>query len=133
VFLSSSSVYYRPCHQFGITEETPLPERPVNHYAATKRKAESLVAAYPGPWVILRPRAVFGPGDTVLFPRILRAAQAGRLPLLVADGPVTGDLIYIENLVDYTVRAATDPLVRGCFNLTNNEPVPVLDFLLDIF
>jgi 2-alkyl-3-oxoalkanoate reductase len=134
LFLSSSSVYYRPAHQLGITEETPLPSRPINDYAATKRKAEALVRRYPGSWAILRPRAVIGPGDTVLFPRILRAARAGRLPLLISpDGPVVGDLIYIDNLVDSVVRAATAADVQGCFNLTNNEPVPILDFLLDVF
>ena len=132
--VSSSSVYYRPQHQLNITEQTPLPDRHVNQYAATKRKAEELVRAYPGPWVILRPRAVFGPGDTVLLPRIIRAAQQGRLPVLYApDGPVIGDLIYIDNLVDAVLTAATDDRVAGVFNLTNNQPVPILEFLFTVF
>jgi nucleoside-diphosphate-sugar epimerase len=134
VFISSSSVYYRPAHQFDITEETAFPSRAVNDYAATKRKAEALVQRYPGAWAILRPRAVIGPGDTVLFPRILRAAQAGRFPLLYCpDGHVVGDLIYIDNLVDCVVAAAIAADIHGCFNLTNNEPVPLIDFLLDVF
>lgn len=134
VAISSSSVYYRPEHQFGITETTPFPATAVNTYAATKLAAEHLVRRYPGRWVILRPRAVFGPGDTVLLPRIIEAARAGRLPLLVDNGPpVVGDLIYIENLVDYIVRAATDPEVTGDFNLTNNEPVAIIPFLMDLF
>ncbi len=133
IFLSSSSVYYRPGHQLNITEDTPFPEKPVNHYAATKRHAEELVKGYPGEWVILRPRAVFGPGDTVLLPRVLEAARAGRLPLLNAPGgPAVGDLIYIDNLVDCIVRAATDSQIHGCINLTNNEPVVIQDFLLEI-
>ncbi len=133
VYISSSSVYYRPQHQLEITEETPLPSRHVNLYAATKRKAEDLVRQYPGPWVILRPRAVFGPGDTVLLPRIIRAAQQGRLPVLYSpDGPVVGDLIYIDNLVD-AVCQSTDQRISGVFNLTNNEPVPILDFLFTVF
>ena len=134
VYISSSSVYYRPGHQLGIREDTPFPRRPINHYAATKRKAEGLVRSYPGSWVILRPRAIFGPGDTVLLPRILEAARAGRLPLLAPkDGVAIGDLIYIDNLVDYVARAALDPGVRGCLNLTNNEPVAIHGFMLDIF
>lgn len=134
VFISSSSVYYRPGPQLGITEETPLPQRAVNHYAATKQKAEALVRRYAGDWVIIRPRAVFGPGDTVLLPRILTAARAGRLPLLVSrDGPAVGDLIYIDNLVDAIVHAATHAEVRGAFNVTNNEPVELQQFLLDLF
>ncbi len=134
VFISSSSVYYRPGPQLGITEETPLPEKAVNHYAATKQEAEALVRQYQGDWVIVRPRAVFGPGDTVLLPRILHAAREGRLPLLVGkDGPAVGDLIYIDNLVDAIVYAATHDDVQGAYNLTNNEPVAIQDFLLELF
>lgn len=133
IAISTSSVYYRDAHQFGITEETPLPEKAVNHYAATKRVAEARVARYGGEWMIVRPRAVFGPRDSVLLPRILIAARAGKLPLLTtSDGPVVGDLIYIDNLVDCIVRAATDRSLRGIVNVTNNEPVPLQAFLLDL-
>jgi nucleoside-diphosphate-sugar epimerase len=134
VFLSSSSVFYRPGHQFNITEQTPIPAESVNRYSATKLRGEEIVRNYPGPWAILRPRAVFGPGDTVLLPRIIEAARAGRLPKLVSpDGPAVGDLIYVDNLVDYVVRAAADENVNGPFNLTNNEPVVIGDFLADVF
>lgn len=133
VFLSSSSVHYESRDQFDVSEETPLPARAVNCYAQTKREAETLVRAYPGDWVILRPRAVYGPHDTVLFPRILRAAQSGRLPLLHRTPPAVGDLIYIENLVDYIVRSATDATARGTFLVTNAEPVPIIEFLLSVF
>jgi nucleoside-diphosphate-sugar epimerase len=134
IFISSSSVYYRPGHQLGITEETPMPERAVNHYAATKQVAEERVKRYEGNWVILRPRAVFGPNDTVLLPRILEAARAGRLPRLVSpDGPATGDVIYIDNLVDCIVHAAAAPAIGGSFNLTNAEPVVIETFLFDLF
>lgn len=134
VFISSSSVYYRPGHQLGITEETPLATTGINHYAATKQRAEELVRRYEGEWVILRPRAVFGPGDTVLLPRVLEAARAGRLPILEsADGPAVGDVIYIDNLVDCIVHAATAPNINGSFNLTNNEPVEIGRFLFDLF
>jgi nucleoside-diphosphate-sugar epimerase len=55
------------------------------------------------------------------------------LPLLESpDGPIVGDLIYIENLVDAIVRTAVEPTIEGDFNLTNDEPVPILGFLLDI-
>lgn len=133
VYVSSSSVYYRPEDQWGICEETPLPKQSVNCYAETKRMSEELVQQYSGPWVILRPRAVFGPGDTVLFPRILAAARAGKLPLLTTNGKsAVGDLIYIDNLVDSIVHTVTRPEVTGVFNLTNDEPIEINAFLLDV-
>jgi nucleoside-diphosphate-sugar epimerase len=130
VFVSSSSVYYRHGDQLGITEETPFPDLPINAYAATKREAEALVNRSPVPAVIVRPRAVFGPGDTVLFPRILRAARKGVLPRMQRPGGTTpqGDLIYIDNLTHYIERALALPC-SGAFNLTNNEPVDLFAFL----
>jgi nucleoside-diphosphate-sugar epimerase len=105
----------------------------VNAYAATKYAGEELVRRYPGSWVIVRPRAVFGPGDTVLFPRILTAARAGKLPIFATSGaPAMGDLIYIDTLVDYLIALATRDDVTGCYNLTNNQPVAIQSFLLDV-
>lgn len=133
VHISSSSVFYRNEDQIGITESTPIPERFVNIYAETKRKSELVVESYSGPWSILRPRAVFGPGDTVLLPRILRAAKQGRLPYLYRPGtPVVGDLIYIDNLVDQISQAAFRDDVSGAINVTNAEPVVVMDLIVQI-
>jgi nucleoside-diphosphate-sugar epimerase len=136
VFISSSSVHYiAGADQEGIREDMPLPARAINEYAATKRQAEDLVRQSKLSWVILRPRAVFGPGDTVLFPRILRAAEQGKLPRIVRANGVSprADLIYIDNLSHYIERALASE-AGGAFNLTNNEPVelyPFLDAMLD--
>ncbi|MFX5210832.1 NAD-dependent epimerase/dehydratase family protein, partial [Acinetobacter baumannii] len=51
---------------------------------ATKFAAERLVIAADAPGfrtVAIRPRAIVGPHDTVLLPRVLRAARQGRFPL----------------------------------------------------
>jgi nucleoside-diphosphate-sugar epimerase len=84
LFASTPSIYTRAADQLGVTEASPLPARPVNDYARTKLAAERavLAAAAPGfATVSLRPRAVIGPYDTVLLPRLLRAAQTGMMPL----------------------------------------------------
>jgi nucleoside-diphosphate-sugar epimerase len=131
IYISSSSVFYRHEHQFGLTECSPIGPTFVNDYARTKYAGELLVRRYAGPYVILRPRAVFGPGDTVLFPRILRAARAGRLPLFIHAGtPARGDLIYIDSLCDYLFATCVSDAVTGDFNVTNAEPVVIQDFLL---
>jgi nucleoside-diphosphate-sugar epimerase len=128
VHISTSAVMYASEHQLNLDEQAVLPAQPINRYAATKREAEALVRAYSGPWCIVRPRAVFGPGDTVLFPRILRAARSGRLPLIESTPPVVGDLIYIDTLVAYLLRIIRQR-ATGLYLLTNNLPVPLLDFL----
>lgn len=131
VYLSTSAVFYRERDQFGLTEDSPIGPDFVNDYAASKYQGENIVRDYAGGAVVLRPRAVFGPGDTVLFPRIVRAARRGRLPRLVRDGaPAVGDLVYIDVLCDAIMAAAERPALGGAVNITNNEPV-VIATLLD--
>lgn len=134
VYISSSSVFYHEGDQLGMTEQTPIGPEFVNHYARTKFEGEEVVRSFSGAWCVLRPRAVFGPRDTVLFPRLLRAARQGRMVSITRPGPpAVGDLIYIDTLCDYMLRAALDPAVTGEFNLTNNEPVELQAFIADIF
>lgn len=134
VFLSSSSVFYRSEDQVNITEHALHATPAVNHYAESKQLAEKVVEAFSGTWCILRPRAVYGVGDTVLFPRILTAAKAGRLPLLIRRGePAVGDLLSISNLVHYVYQAVCNDGIVGDFNLTDNHPVEIISFLQQIF
>lgn len=131
VFVSSSSVYYRWGDQLGLTEESPVAQTPLNAYAATKLEAERLVRASGRRWTVVRPRAVFGPEDTVLFPRLLRAAKKGMLPRFGDTEPV-GDLIYIENLCFLLERVLALGAL-GDFNLTNGAPVGLWTFLNQVF
>jgi len=133
VYLSSSSVFYREAHQYDLREDSPVGPTFVNTYAQTKYAGEQLVREYPGEHVIVRPRAVFGVGDTVLFPRILDAARRGALPLFTGqDRPVVGDLIQIDTLSDYLLRVATMDRPADSYNLTNAQPVDIQALLLDV-
>jgi len=133
VHLSSTSVFYVAGDQRGLDEAATIGPTFLNDYARTKAASELVVADYTGRAVLVRPRAVFGPGDTVLFPRILRAARLGRLPLLERDGPkVLGDLIGIDALVDYLVQLVLHPDPAPAYNLTNAEPIEIETLLLDV-
>ena len=133
IYLSSSSVYYKDKPQLDLTEESTIGPEFINEYAATKYAGEKLVKEYTGEYVILRPRAVFGPGDTVLLPRILAAAEKGRLPILDNQaGAAIGDLIYIDTLCDYILTAAQNRDIAGEYNLTNAEPVEFHSLLLTV-
>lgn len=137
VYISSSSVFYRDGDQLGITESTTLPATPINAYASAKRRAEDLVrasaAASGMTATILRPRAVFGAGDTVLFPRLLRAAKVRMLPRFTrTDGSrAIGDLVSIDNLVRY-IDVALERRIAGDFNLTDGRPVDIYEFLATV-
>lgn len=122
--VSTSAVFYREGHQYDLDEDSPIGPAFLNDYARSKAAAEAEVAGYEGPTCILRPRAVIGPGDTVLFPRLITAARRGGLPLLVTPGgPAVADLIHIDTLVEYLLRAAQAPRLAPAYNLTNAQPV----------
>jgi nucleoside-diphosphate-sugar epimerase len=134
VFLSSSAVHYRLADQTGLTEESTLADPPINAYAQTKQEGEAILAGLDVPVTVLRPRALFGPGDTVVFPRILHAARKGVLPVLVRPdgGMAQSDLLYIGTLAAYVARVLEGD-VSGTFLLTNAAPVGTYDLLNTVF
>ncbi|MGD8167898.1 NAD-dependent epimerase/dehydratase family protein [Herbiconiux sp. P16] len=128
VFVSSASVLYTAGDQLEVADDAVAGPRFVNGYAASKYAAELVVRDYPGEWAVLRPRAVFGRGDTTLLPRLLQAARRGSLPRFRPgrSGPAMSDLVAIDTLVEQLVVAATSPAVVGqTVVVTNGEPVPL--------
>ena len=97
IHISTPSLYFSYKDQFFIKENDPLPERLVNAYAETKKIAEEVIKASKIPCIILRPRAVFGPFDTALFPRILRVCQNKGIPSFKKQSPLI-DITYVDNV-----------------------------------
>lgn len=126
VHISTPGLYHSGESRRDIPEDAPLPP-PVNDYVRTKKLAEELVlqAHREGlPSILLRPRGIFGPGDTALLPRVVRVLATGRLPV-VGDGQTLVDLTYVDNVVDGMLAAATAPsaVLGRAYNLTNGEPI----------
>ena len=108
VHISSPSVTFRYSDQLAVREDAPLPH-PVNAYAATKQRAEAIIHGRTGvPSIVLRPRGLYGPGDTALLPRLLRAVRSGPLPL-IRHGDTVIDLTYIDDAVNAIVLALGAP------------------------
>lgn len=140
VHISTPAIYFDYRDHLDVREDY-RPATYVNAYAATKARAEELVhkavGLFPGMrCVILRPRAIFGPHDQVLVPRLQRVLQerGGTLPL-ARGGRVTLDLTYVDNVVHAMWLASTTPaLVSGdAFNITNHEPAYLADVLRELF
>ncbi|MEL6170274.1 MAG: NAD(P)-dependent oxidoreductase [Pseudomonadota bacterium] len=130
VFVSSPSVYFALQDQLDMREDADLP-RPFTAYAESKIAAEALVRARPelGP-VILRPRGLYGPGDTALLPRLLKTAGARPLPRF-RDGRARIDLTYIDDVVQAVLAAlAADDVAAGqTVNISGGEVIPVHDIV----
>jgi nucleoside-diphosphate-sugar epimerase len=130
VHISTPSIYFGFADRLAIREDAELP-RPVNDYARTKRIAEELVRQAGLPAVaILRPRALFGPWDQTLMPRILRVMRKSALPIM-RGGRIQLDLTYIDNAVEAAWLALTKPLpgALSVFNVSNGEPRELSDLL----
>lgn len=128
VYVSTPSLYFDYKSKINVKETDALPE-PVSNYAATKLLAEEEIdKAFANGLaaITIRPRALFGPGDTVIFPRLIPRLQSGRLPIL-GDGENIVDLTYIENVVDALLLCAESPAstLGKKYNISNGEPVKI--------
>ncbi|MBX0327211.1 NAD-dependent epimerase/dehydratase family protein [Oscillochloris sp. ZM17-4] len=133
VAISSPAVVFTGRDHVLTTEDAPYPRQPSSIYAHSKRLAEELLRAAPDvPAVTLRPKAIFGPGDRALLPRIIAAARAGRLPQ-VGHGRNLVDLTYVENVAHAIALALTaEAAVGRTYHITNGEHVPLWALIRDV-
>lgn len=137
VHVSTPSVYSDYTHRLNIKETAPLPATFANAYAATKRLAELVVekASIAGlATIIIRPRAIIGPGDPSIFPRLIKANSSRGIPL-IDGGNIQLDLTYIDNVVEALVLCGTAS-ASACdeiYNITNQEPVAFIQVLNQLF
>lgn len=136
IHVSTPSVYFDFSHRLNISEFTSLPT-PVNAYAKTKQLAEQEIAAAHKsglPVITIRPRAIFGPGDPTMLPRLIKVSDRTGIPLINA-GKALIDLTYIDNVVDALLlcQAAPDSLLGRIFNITNGQPMHLIDLLETLF
>ena len=127
VFISTPSIYFDYTDRWQVSESHPLPATMVNAYAATKLKAERMVLAANGnglETIALRPRAIIGAEDTVIFPRVLKAYREHKLRIIGA-GTNTVDLTCARNVVEAIICSLNAPAsaLGLAYNITNGEPV----------
>jgi 2-alkyl-3-oxoalkanoate reductase len=124
VYVSSPSVVFDGRDHVNLTEVAPYPRRFTSVYSLTKKLGEDQVnAATDLDTVILRPKAMFGPGDQSLLPRLITAARRGRLPQ-IGNGRNRVDLTYVGNVVHALVLAMDAPTARGnTYTITNDEHI----------
>jgi len=128
VHLSTSSVYDALTPTIDAREGSSVGARYLSAYSQTKAEAEQLFTGYNA--VILRPHAVYGPGDTTLLPRILAGVRRRRL-VLPSGGRVQHTLTHIDNLVA-AIRLAVASDERGVFNVGDTAPVLLSDIVTEL-
>ena len=130
VYVSSPSIYAAPKDQIGIKEEDAPTENHLNNYIKSKLLSEKLFPAYPDvPSIILRPRGLFGIGDTSILPRVLKLSQKIGIPL-IKEGKQLMDMTCVENVALAIALALKANQVEGqVYNITNGEPTPFKELI----
>ena len=132
VYCSTEGVHGHVANPPG-TEESPI--APEDYYQQTKWEGELALreVAQKGLAIsILRPTAIYGPGDPARFLLLFRMVKRGRF-FIVGDGTACYHPLYIDNLCDAFELAAEKPeAVGGTFlvaddrYLTWNELIPMV-------
>jgi nucleoside-diphosphate-sugar epimerase len=112
VWVSSASVYDPRVSRRHVREDHPIAAQ-LNAYGRSKAAGDALARAYGA--VVLRPHAVYGPGDPHLLPRLRRGVRAGFLPLPGPDVRIS--LTAVENLADACLAALGWP--GGPYNIAD--------------
>ncbi|NGX34711.1 MAG: UDP-N-acetylglucosamine 4-epimerase [Candidatus Anoxychlamydiales bacterium] len=133
IFASSSSVY-------GLNAKTPFsPEdktdSPANLYGATKKANEALAFSYHHiykiPMIGLRYFTVYGPygrPDMAYFKFTKNIIEKKEIEIY-NQGEMQRDFTYIDDIVAGTIAAIDKAKTFEIFNLGNNSPISLMDFI----
>jgi nucleoside-diphosphate-sugar epimerase len=100
-------------------------------YSATKARAEQAVRTANGDGletVVLRPRLVWGVGDTTILPGVRAAVRSGRWAWIGGGGHRTSTT-HVDNVVEGLWLAATKGAPGGVYFVTDGEPVVFREFI----
>jgi nucleoside-diphosphate-sugar epimerase len=107
-------VYCSTCGVHGNVDHPPggedAPIQPADYYQRTKYEGEVVAMEYARkglPVAVLRPAAIYGPGDPERFYLIFRRVAKGTFPMF-GDGRTFYHPLYIDNLVDAFVLAMAE-------------------------
>jgi nucleoside-diphosphate-sugar epimerase len=120
----------------GNESNTPFATHFSAHYPHSKKLAEQTLLAANSEslrCVALRPRLIWGPGDTQLLPRLVARANAGRLRF-IGNGQNKMDCTYIDNVVSAHLLALENltgsaQCAGKAYFISNREPMPIADIV----
>lgn len=124
VHVSTPSIYTEARERLRLSETSPPAARFANRYAQTKSAGERLVLAADSPTmrtIVVRPRAIVGPHDTVLLPRLMRAIHKGRVPL-PGGGAALVELTDARDVAAALIAAAGAKVGGQSVNISGGQP-----------
>jgi nucleoside-diphosphate-sugar epimerase len=124
IHISTEAVLWRGQDLRDIDESHPYPERTPILYAETKGEAERRVLAANAPGIFetlaVRPRMVWGPGDTTVVPEAIKMVEQGAFAW-VDGGRAKTSTTHIDNLVHGVALALERGAGGEVYFLTDGE------------
>jgi nucleoside-diphosphate-sugar epimerase len=117
-----------------VDEEAPLRPDSRALYPSTKARAEQAVraaAAEGFETVVVRPRLVWGPGDTTILPGLLEAVRGGRFRW-IGGGRHRTSTTHVDNAVHGLVLGAERGRSGEAYFVTDGEPVVFREFISEL-
>ena len=117
-----------------VDETAPLRPDSKALYSATKALAEQAVRGASGggfETVVLRPRMVWGKGDTTLLPAIVDAVKGGRFAWIGGGDHLTSTT-HVDNVVEGLVLAAERGRAGQAYFVTDGDPVVFREFISEL-
>jgi nucleoside-diphosphate-sugar epimerase len=118
-----------------VNVDETAPRRPDSKafYPRSKAMAEEVALAPGGSMerVSLRPRFVWGKGDTSLLPNIIGLVDSGRFAW-IGGGRHRTDTTHVDNVIEGLVLAAQRGGDREIYFVTDGEPVVFREFLSEL-
>lgn len=131
VHVSTEAVLLAGDPLVNVDETAPLRLDSKSPYCSTKAKAEQLVRDANGnelETVCVRPRFVWGAGDTTLLPSMVDAVKAGRFAWIGGGQHLTATT-HVDNTVEGLMLGAERGAPGGVYFVTDGEPVVFREFI----
>jgi nucleoside-diphosphate-sugar epimerase len=117
-----------------IDETAPLRPDSKAYYCATKAMAEQAVRAANGDGfetVVVRPRLVWGTGDTTILPGLVNAVRSGRFRW-IGGGRHRTSTAHVDNVVEGLVLGGQRGRGGEAYFVTDGDPVVFRDFITEL-
>jgi nucleoside-diphosphate-sugar epimerase len=132
-------LYCSTCGVHGNVEDPPADEsapiRPADYYQFTKWEGERVCQEFArdGLWVsIVRPAAIYGPGDPERFLMLYRRVARGRF-IMVGGGRTHYHPLYVTNLIDAMELALERDEARGnAYLIADDHSLAIGDLVKEI-
>ncbi len=134
ILISSESVLADGRPLVRVDETYPLPSQPIRGYPASKALCEQRVRAANSDTfhtIVVRPRYIWGRGDTANMVKFVEALKSGRLKW-IGQGRYLSSTCHVANVCEGALLAAEKGQPGEVYFLTDGEPVEFRWFLSEI-